>query len=139
MKFSYEMTTNVPMKRLWPFYADVKRWFSWENDLEDINLDGDFVTGTTGQMTMTGQPPMPYSLVKVEEGRSFTDKSTVPDVGDVYFAHELSEKDGVTLIRHSVELVPLGGEDTPETAHLAAGIFSDVPDSVFSLIESASD
>lgn len=137
MKFTYEMTTDVPMDRLWPYYADVKRWFAWENDLEDIDLDGEFTTGTTGRMTMTGQPPMPYELVEVEEGRSFTDKSTVPEVGDVYFAHELEERNGGTLIRHSVELVPVGGVDTPEAAKAAAGIFSDVPDSVFALIESA--
>ncbi|MEK0307118.1 SRPBCC family protein [Bifidobacterium favimelis] len=137
MKFSYEMTTDLSMEQLWPYYADVKRWFAWESDLEDIELDGAFATGTTGRMTMTGQPPMPYTLVKVEEGRSFTDKSTVPDVGDVYFAHELAERDGRTLIRHSVELVPVGGVDTPDTAHAAAGIFSDVPDSVFALIKSA--
>lgn len=137
MKFSYEMTTDLPMSQLWPYYGDVKRWFAWEKDLEDIELDGDFATGTTGRMTMTGQPPMAYTLVEVEEGRSFTDKSTVPGVGDVYFSHEMTAENGGTLIRHSVELITVDGTDTAAAAHAAAGIFSDVPDSVFALIESA--
>lgn len=137
MKFTYEMITDVPMDRLWPHYADVKRRFAWEDDLEDMDLDGDFITGTTARMTMTGQPPMPCALVEVGEGRSFTDKSTVPGVGDVHSAHELEERNGGTLIRHSVELVPVGGVDAPDAAKAAAGIPSDVPDSVFALIESA--
>lgn len=78
-----------------PYYADVKRWFAWEDDLEDMDLDRDFITGTTARMTMTGQPPMPCALVEVGEGRSFTDKSTVPGVGDVHSAHELEERNGV--------------------------------------------
>lgn len=69
MKFSYEMITDVPMDRLWPHYADVKRRFAWEDDLEDMDLDRDFITGTTARMTMTGQPPMPCALVEVGEGR----------------------------------------------------------------------
>lgn len=36
-----------------------------------------------------------------------------------------------------MELVPVGGVDTPDAAKAAAGILSDVPDSVFALIESA--
>lgn len=35
---------------------------------------------------------MDFTLVSVNPGKIFTDRTSIPDVGDIYFIHELSDK-----------------------------------------------
>lgn len=50
MKYSFEQKANTSVTNLWALYADVNKWFTWENDLEEISLDGLFETNTKGSM-----------------------------------------------------------------------------------------
>ncbi|ALS01189.1 hypothetical protein ATZ33_07340 [Enterococcus silesiacus] len=137
MKFSFELNTDTPMEKIWPFYEDINKWFSWEDDLEDISLNGEFTQNTTGSMTLSGQPSMEFTLVSVVPGKSFTDKTSIPDIGDIYFIHELNKNEQQTFIKHSVEFIPFNRKTTVKDLEFISQIFADVPSSVFSLIEAA--
>jgi hypothetical protein len=139
MKYSFEVKTDTAIEKIWPFYEDVNKWFAWEDDLEAISLNGAFTQDTIGHMTLEGQPAMEFKLVSVIPGKSFTDRSSVPNVGDIYFIHELSNSDGQTCIKHSVEFIP--ADRTPDKKDLTfiSQIFANVPASIFSLIEAAND
>ncbi|MBC6298231.1 hypothetical protein HCJ45_14050 [Listeria sp. FSL L7-1517] len=139
MNFSFELKTNISAEKIWAQYADVNKWFTWEENLEGIALNGEFVEGTTGEMKLSGQPTMNFTLVSVSENKHFTDKTSIPTVGDIYFIHELSNEGQHTLIKHSVEFVPLERATTKEDANFIARIFSDVPSSVFALVEASHD
>lgn len=139
MKFSFELKTKTSVEKIWELYSDVNRWFAWEDDLEDISLEGKFERGSFGEMKLSGQPTMKFELVSVIHNKEFTDKTSIPDVGDIYFVHELTNEHGYTIIRHSVEFVPNNRADSPEDAGFVSQIFSDVPASIFSLIKAAND
>lgn len=139
MKFCFELKTTTSIEKIWPLYEDVDKWFSWEDDLEAISLNGEFTQNTTGSMTLSGQPPMDFTLVSVVPGKSFTDKTTIPTIGDLYFIHELSEKGQQTFIKHSVEFVPSDRQTNAQDLEFISQIFADVPESVFSLVEAANE
>ena len=90
-------------------------------------------------MKLAGQPAMKFELVSVLVNEEFIDKTTIPNVGDVYFSHQLDNKNGWTTICHSVEFVPNGREENLEDTEFVSQIFSDVPASIFSLIEAANE
>ena len=139
MKFSFELKAKVAVEKVWSLYADVNKWFSWEADLEEISLLGDFVQGTSGKMKLAGQPSMDYDLVSVVSGEEFTNRTIIPTVGDIYFIHELIEKDDHLIIKHSVEFIPSNREATVEDSRFIAQIFSGVPAAVFSLVQAANE
>ena len=140
MKYSFEQKTSASITDVWSLYENVNKWFTWENDLEKISLEGLFETNTKGSMTLTNMPPMSFELVKVIPEEVFIDKTTIPNMGEINFIHELSETNHKeTVIRHSVEFVPLNREPKANDLKFISKIFENVPASVFSLIEVATN
>ncbi|MBS7577456.1 MULTISPECIES: hypothetical protein [unclassified Enterococcus] len=139
MKYSFELKTDAPAEKIWEHYEDVNKWFKWEDDLEEISLKDKFKQGTVGSMTLEGQPPMDFLLVSVITGKSFTDKTTIPKLGDIYFSHEIITENAQNSIKHSVEFVPADRRPSIEDLDFISQIFADVPASVFSLIKAANE
>lgn len=139
MKYSFEFKTKVSPERIWDFYANIENWYKWEDNLQDITLDGDFVTGNKGVMTLKGQPPMNYELTEMSEYQSFCDKASIPGLGSIYFNHELIPSGPDTIIRHSVEFISESGNDFQEHLGFVSQVFSDVPNSVLSLVRAANE
>lgn len=139
MKYSFELQTDTPIEKIWPLYEDVNKWFKWEDDLEEISLHGEFINGSNGSMKLSGQPSMDFVLVSVNPGQSFTDKTSIPNVGDVYFLHELNDTDGQTIVKHSVEFIPSNRKTNIKDLEFVSQIFADVPAAIFSLIEAANE
>lgn len=67
MKFSFETETQLLPEQIWPLYATTDNWFLWEDDLEAISLNGNFETGTTGNMKLKGQPSLSFILTSAEK------------------------------------------------------------------------
>lgn len=139
MKYSFELETDTTIEKIWPLYEDINKWFSWEDDLEDISLNGEFTQNTTGCMKLRGQPSMEFLLVSVVPGKSFTDKTSIPNVGDIYFIHELNDNGSQTLIKHSVEFIPFNRKADIKDLEFISQVFADVPSSIFSLVEAANE
>ncbi|WP_163654563.1 SRPBCC family protein [Listeria sp. PSOL-1] len=137
MKFSFEVKVDATLEKVWALYEDVNKWFAWEDDLETISLEGAFTQGTQGTMKLVGQPSISFKLVSVTPNKEFTDKTTIPDMGDLYFTHELSKSGNQTQIKHSVEFIPLNRKETIEDTKFVAQIFADVPTSIFALAQAA--
>ncbi|MGG5317984.1 hypothetical protein [Enterococcus sp. AZ072] len=137
MKFSFEVETELTPEQIWPYYAEVNNWYKWEDDLQKISLEGAFETGTTGEMTLDGQPPMAFTLTSVKTNEYFTDETTIPHAGTISFHHELERLGEKTCIRHSVEFKAVHHKENVKDSQFLLGIFSDVPASVFALIKAA--
>ncbi|MGM0110171.1 hypothetical protein [Enterococcus sp. DIV0187] len=139
MIFSFEIKTSTTSEEIWSLYEDVNKWFTWEDDLEEISLSGDFVQGTVGVMKLADQPAMDFELVTVIPNKEFTDKTSIPGVGDIYFIHQLIQDDKCVTVKHAVEFIPTDRETTVEDSQFISQIFSDVPASVFSLVRTANE
>lgn len=133
MKFSFEQATTLAPNKIWHYYADVNKWFTWEGDLEEISLAGEFKQGTKGKMKLTGQPAMDFVLESVILHKEFIDRTSIPGLGNIYFSHQLREKGEQTIISHSVEFVPNGRAANRSDLQFVSGVFADVADSVFDL------
>lgn len=137
MKFSFEALTTATPEAVWQHYADVNNWFGWEDDLIAIHLDGPFEKGISGEMTLTGMPPMSFTLVEVTKNRSFCDETKIPGLGSLFFNHELTGTEQGTIIKHSVEFISLETSDSQEQLGFLTQVFSDVPESIFALAKVA--
>lgn len=134
MEFSFKIKINAKKEKVWKYYADINKWYIWEEDLKDIKLNGEFKTGSKGIMELENMPPLEYILTSVEENKEFWDKTDIP-LGSIHFGHEIFEEDKNSVsIKHTVRLESLIISE--ENMEFLRGIFSDVPHSMMLLKKS---
>ena len=137
MEFSFKIKINAKKEKVWEYYADINKWYIWEEDLKDIKLNGEFKTGSKGIMKLENMPPLEYILTSVKENKEFWDRTDIP-LGSIHFGHEIFEEDRNSVsIKHTVRL-----ESTiisEENIEFLRGIFSDVPHSMMLLKKSVEE
>ena len=137
MEFSFKIKINAKKEKVWKYYADINKWYIWEEDLKDIKLNGEFKTGSKGLMELENMPPLEYVLTSVKENKEFWDRTDIP-LGSIHFGHEIFEEDRNSVsIKHTVRL-----ESTiisEENIEFLKGIFSDVPHSMMLLKKSVEE
>lgn len=137
MEFSFKVKINVKKEKVWEYYADINKWYIWEEDLKDIKLNGEFKTGSKGMMELENMPPLEYILTSVEENKEFWDKTDIP-LGSIHFGHEIFEEDRNSVsIKHTVRLE--SSIINEENIEFLKGIFSDVPHSMMLLKKSVEE
>ncbi len=82
MTFSYErtVTTSADPAAIWELWSDTSTWAGWDPAVQDVRLDGPFVQGTTGTMTLTGAIEVPVSLEVVVPGSRYLDELTMGEL-----------------------------------------------------------
>ena len=134
MEFSFKIKINAKKEKVWEYYADINKWYIWEEDLKDIKLNGEFKTGSKGIMKLENMPPLEYILTSVKENKEFWDRTDIP-LGSIHFGHEIFEEDKNSVsIKHTVRLE--SSIINEENIEFLKGIFSDVPHSMMLLKKS---
>ena len=64
------VTTKAAPEAVWRIWSDTSTWPTWNPDVQSVQLDGPFATGTTGVMS-TKQATHKILLANVVNGRSF--------------------------------------------------------------------
>ena len=137
MEFSFKIKINVKKEKVWEYYADINKWYIWEEDLKDIKLNEEFKTGSKGIMELENMPPLEYILTSVKENKEFWDKTDIP-LGSIHFGHEIFEEDKNSVsIKHTVRLE--SSIINEENIEFLRGIFSDVPHSMMLLKKSVEE
>jgi len=137
MEFSFKIKINAKKEKVWEYYANIDKWYIWEEDLKDIKLNGEFKTGSKGIMKLENIPPLEYVLTSVEENKEFWDKTDIP-LGSIHFGHEIFEEDKNSVsIKHTVRLE--SSIINEENIEFLRGIFSDVPHSMMLLKKSVEE
>jgi len=39
MEFSFKIKINAEKEKVWEYYADINKWYIWEEDLKDIKQE----------------------------------------------------------------------------------------------------
>ncbi|MDQ2808361.1 MAG: SRPBCC family protein [Chloroflexota bacterium] len=135
--YSHSIETPASAAAIWPLYSEVSRWPLWDHEVQEVVLDGPFVTGTSGTMQISGQPLLPIHLTEVTPNRSFSDETAMPDAGIVItFVHTLTPlATGGTRITHAVTIS--GPAAATVGPHIGPGIVADVPDAMATLAQHA--
>ena len=137
MEFSFKIKINAKKEKVWEYYADINKWYIWEEDLKDIKLNGEFKTGSKGIMELENMPPLEYVLTSVKENKEFWDRTDIP-LGSIHFGHEIFEEDKNSVsIKHTVRLE--SSIINEENIEFLRGIFSDVPHSMMLLKKSVEE
>ena len=137
MEFSFKIKINAKKEKVWEYYADINKWYIWEEDLKDIKLNGEFKTGSKGIMKLENMPPLEYILTSVKENKEFWDRTDIP-LGSIHFGHEIFEEDKNSVsIKHTVRLE--SSIINEENIEFLKGIFSDVPHSMMLLKKSVEE
>ena len=137
MEFSFKIKINAKKEKVWEYYADINKWYIWEEDLKDIKLNEEFKTGSKGIMELENMPPLEYILTSVKENKEFWDKTDIP-LGSIHFGHEIFEEDRNSVsIKHTVRLE--SSIINEENIEFLRGIFSDVPHSMMLLKKSVEE
>jgi Polyketide cyclase / dehydrase and lipid transport len=102
--------TTASVERIWAIYRDVANWPRWDHGLARYHLDGPFTAGTAGNLQPVGGPELPFTLVLVEEGHSFVDRTPIGPATAIIGRHELTPLAGGTQITHVVEIEGLDAE-----------------------------
>ena len=137
MEFSFKIKINAKKEKVWEYYADINKWYIWEEGLKDIKLNGEFKTGSKGIMKLENMPPLEYILTSVKENKEFWDRTDIP-LGSIHFGHEIFEEDRNSVsIKHTVRLE--SSIINEENIEFLRGIFSDVPHSMMLLKKSVEE
>ena len=137
MEFSFKIKINAKKEKVWEYYANIDKWYIWEEDLKDIKLNGEFKTGSKGIMKLENMPPLEYILTSVKENKEFWDRTDIP-LGSIHFGHEIFEEDRNSVsIKHTVRLE--SSIINEENIEFLRGIFSDVPHSMMLLKKSVEE
>lgn len=105
--------TTASAERIWEIYQDVECWPLWDYGLARYQPDGPFATGTNGTLQPVGGPELPFTLLHVEEGRVFVDRTPIGPETAITGRHELTPVAGGTQITHIIEI------DGPDAEQMA--------------------
>jgi hypothetical protein len=105
--------TTASVERVWSIYRDLAHWPRWDHGLASYQLDGPFAEGTAGRVQPVGGPELPFTLIHVEEGHSFVDRTPLGPETAIISRHELTHLASGAQITHIVEI------EGPDAEHLA--------------------
>jgi len=129
--WSHTVSTTASPEQVWPLYADVRRWLEWDSGLVAVTLDGPFAVGSSGSLTVEGQPPLAWTLVAVEENALFTDVTEIPGVATLTFVHRIEPTATGAQVTHEVRI------EGPAADGLGPMVTSDTPEAMAALVRIA--
>jgi Polyketide cyclase / dehydrase and lipid transport len=132
--FEYSHPTAAKPDAIWRLWSNVSSWPDWDDDLEVVTLDGEFVAGALGTLKPTGMDELPFVLTRVEPDRGYSDETPL-DGAVLRFDHDLEPTDAGTVIRQRVTVD--GPAANEYFQPLAANIILDIPAALARLAQRA--
>ncbi|MCL2145625.1 MAG: hypothetical protein FWH45_00345 [Methanomassiliicoccaceae archaeon] len=112
------------IEKVWELYANVNKWSEWDSDMQNVVLEGKFVTGTKGTMYIKEMPPLPFVLDEVQNGKVFINSSVLGEIV-VQFGHFISEDgNGECTLKHTVTIT---GPNEAQLQGMGQGIVLNIP------------
>ena len=87
-----KVVENISKEQIYSFWADVKNWSKWNDEIASATLDGEFKEGNFFTLTLKNGQKVKIELLEVKKNKSFTDLTKFP-LAKMYGIHEIIEKD----------------------------------------------
>jgi Polyketide cyclase / dehydrase and lipid transport len=122
--YKHQTSVNAAPAAVWSLYANVAVWPKWDDAMERVDIDGDFVVDTTGTMHIKDIGPVPFRLTAVDVDRRFASESPFNRL-TVTFDHLIEPTDRGCLVSH---LVTIDGPNIDQIGPIMGpNITNDVP------------
>jgi hypothetical protein len=132
--FEYQHATTAAAGVVWGLWADVSRWPEWDVDLDEVGIAGDFSAGTKGTLKPRGMDAFPFTIVRAEPERGYSDETPLPGA-ILRFDHDLLPAEEGIVIRQRVTMDGPSANDYFE--EFGGKIILDVPAALSRLAEKA--
>lgn len=99
MQFSETIKINARPDQIFPFYANVSSWSTWDPDVKSAS--GSFRTGASGKLKPTKGPEATIFFTEISENKSFTTTSKLP-LCTMSIEHTLIADHAATEVTHNV-------------------------------------
>ncbi|WP_367578672.1 hypothetical protein [Snodgrassella alvi] len=131
---TFTLPTTATPEKIWPYYTEISLRQQWETDLEEFRLTGELKTGVQGMFKIQHMPAMPVTLSKVITNQEFTEEFNMPDIGLLYFSHQIVQlsKDQYAL-KAEIALIPDEKLDNAATLDFLKQISDDIMDKAYAL------
>jgi hypothetical protein len=107
--YGMAVVTAAAPERVWSLWSDVKTWGEWNPNVATLDLDGEFVSGSTGTITTTSGEHRSMRLLDVQPGRSFTYEISVMPGARFRITCRIEPSGNRTTLIQSVDVLgPLG-------------------------------
>jgi hypothetical protein len=112
MTFETTIHINASPDNIFALYKDVNSWNTWDPEIQESCLDGEFQEGATGSLKPSSGPRSKFTVTKILPSQSFTAKTSLP-LCSIYFERTLFPDSSGTTVIHSITfdglLAPLFG------------------------------
>lgn len=82
-------------------YEAVDSWNTWDSDIKESSIIGEFKKGSAGVLIPTKGPKAKFILTEVIQNKSFTTQTKLP-LCTLEFAHYLDDLGEYTKVTHSI-------------------------------------
>jgi len=107
---SRSLETLASPETVWRIWSNPTTWPHWNPDVTAISLSGGFASGTSGTMTTRAGGTHPIELQAVEQGRTFTIRTSPAPLSTFFFRCEVAPAAEGSQITQGVSMDgPLGG------------------------------
>ncbi|MFG2972820.1 SRPBCC family protein [Streptomyces sp. NPDC048331] len=134
-EYEHSIETDATAEAIWRLWADVANWGAWNAEIQKIEIDGPFATGTRITMTPPGADPIPLRLTEVIEGELFVDEARFDGLL-LRTVHRIDPigQDRIRVV-YRMEITGEGADVIGP--QIGPGITADWPDTMAALAESA--
>jgi uncharacterized protein YndB with AHSA1/START domain len=131
----HSIETSAAPEQIWRLWAHVAQWPTWNGDIERIELDGPFASGSRIVMTPVGEEPVELRIAEATEPELFVDEA---DLGEIVVRtlHRVEPLDGERArVTYRMEITgPAADTLGPE---IGPKISADFPETLAALIDRA--
>jgi hypothetical protein len=100
--FSFTVSINNSLEKIWEGLIDVSMWHLWDTELIEANLDGDFKIGTKGTMIPKKGPKLKFYISELTPYKSYTINTIMP-VGELVIKRNLKIVDNKIEFTDDIE------------------------------------
>jgi Polyketide cyclase / dehydrase and lipid transport len=86
--FSFTISVNNTIDKVWQSLIDVQNWHKWDTEILDAKLDGEFAVGTKGIMKPKTGPKLKFYISEIIPNQSYTFNTLMP-VGELVIKRSL--------------------------------------------------
>lgn len=101
MIFEERISIQASPEKIFSLYKDVPKWSTWDPEIKESSLKGDFKLGGKGILKPRSGPKNSFIVTEVSENKSFTVKVKLP-LCDIDFEHEIILTSTCTEVIHRI-------------------------------------